>query len=458
MISDKTDNETNDETNNRTSNKISNKTNNELSHRIRDLSGDILIIDDTPDNLRFLSNLLNRAGYSIRKVINGELGIEAAQLEPPDLILLDIMMPGINGYEVCERLKNSDRTQDIPVIFLSALDEELDKVQAFQIGGVDYITKPFQVVEVLARIETHLKISRLQHQLVQKNTQLQNEIAYRNSAEAALQILNQGLEARIQERTAELQAKNDRLLSLQTELQKVLLQEQRLSQRKSQLITTIAQEFRTPITVIKTAVELLTYEKQSSPSFSSPNLQLITDGIKQMDRVLQDTSLLADSDSNTLPFAPAPLDLEQICRSLVNQWQLPETSHCKLSFVTWGKASGQVVGDATLLQQLFSHLLTNAICYSPNGGTILFELVYEPTQATLSIRDEGIGIPPEEIDRIFDRFYRASNTDAIPSKPGIGLGLAVVKQAVELHGGTLAVDSEIGRGTAVTIGLPMKEE
>lgn len=428
------------------------------SNELKDTSGDILIIDDTPDNLRFLSNLLTRAGYTIRKVINGELGLEAAQLEPPDLILLDIMMPGINGYEVCERLKLSDRTQDIPVIFLSALDEELDKVQAFQIGGVDYITKPFQVVEVLARIETHLKISRLQHQLSQNNLQLQHEIEYRNSAETALKILNQGLEARIQERTADLQSKNDQLLSLQAELRKALVQEQRLSERKSQLITTIAQEFRTPITVIKSAIELLPYQNHSAADSDQSHLQLIAESVEQMDRVLQDTLLLADSDTSQLPFNPVPLDLVQICRSLVNQWQLPQVPSYRLSFVTWGKVSGEVLVDQALLRQMLSHLLSNAIRYSPNGGTILFELVYEPTQAMIRIRDEGIGIPSEDIDRIFDRFYRARNADRIPGKPGTGLGLAVVKQAVEQHGGSITVDSEVGEGTTVTIALPIQVE
>lgn len=428
---------------------------------IKDTSGDILIIDDTPDNLRFLSDLLTRAGYAIRKVINGELGIEAARLEPPDLILLDIMMPGINGYEVCERLKTSDRTYDIPVIFLSALDEELDKVQAFQIGAVDYITKPFQVVEVLARIETHLKISRLQNQLSQKNTQLQEEIAYRNSAETALQILNQGLEARIQERTAELQNKNDRLLTLQTELQKALAQEQRLSDRKSQLITTIAQEFRTPITVIKTAIELSQYNQPTitlSSQLNQQPLQLIAESIEQMDSILQDTLLLADADANLLPFNPAPLDLVQLCRTLVEQWQRSALPNYQISFVTWGKTAGEVWGDETLLQQMLSHLLTNATHYSPNGGTILFELIYEPTQVVIQMHDEGIGIPPEDIDRIFDRFYRASNADQVLGKPGSGLGLSIVKQAVELHGGSIAVNSDVGIGTTLTIALPVKLE
>lgn len=155
----------------------------------------VLIIDDTPDNLRFLSELLNRAGYTVRKVISGELGLEAAQLEPPDLILLDIRMPELDGYQVCAQLKSSERTRAIPVIFLSAMSEELDKVMAFEAGCVDYITKPFQVAEVLARIENQLQVSRLRQALEQQNAQFQATIAQLTSAETALKTLMRAVES-----------------------------------------------------------------------------------------------------------------------------------------------------------------------------------------------------------------------------------------------------------------------
>jgi PleD family two-component response regulator len=127
--------------------------------------GDILIVDDMPVNLRLLSNMLTEQGYKVRSVINGQMALTATQAAPPDLILLDINMPGMNGYEVCERLKTDEQTRDIPVIFISALDEIHDKVMAFTVGGLDYITKPFQFEEVLARVETHLSLRRLQKQL-----------------------------------------------------------------------------------------------------------------------------------------------------------------------------------------------------------------------------------------------------------------------------------------------------
>ena len=115
--------------------------------------GNILIVDDTPDNLRLLSTMLESQGYQVRKAINGQIALRGVIMAPPDLILLDINMPQMNGYEVCEKLKSVEQTSEIPVIFISALDQTLDKVKAFEMGGVDYITKPFQIKEVLARIE-----------------------------------------------------------------------------------------------------------------------------------------------------------------------------------------------------------------------------------------------------------------------------------------------------------------
>ncbi|MEG5041462.1 MULTISPECIES: adenylate/guanylate cyclase domain-containing protein [unclassified Microcoleus] len=157
---------------------------------------DILIVDDMPDNLRLLSTMLTSHGYHVRKAINGHLALQGAQISPPDLILLDINMPQMNGYEVCEKLKLSRKTKDIPVIFISALDDVMEKVKAFQVGGVDYITKPFQVEEVLARVQNQLSLRLLQSQLQlqarelhDRNSRLQEEIAERQRAEESIRFL-----------------------------------------------------------------------------------------------------------------------------------------------------------------------------------------------------------------------------------------------------------------------------
>jgi sigma-B regulation protein RsbU (phosphoserine phosphatase) len=139
--------------------------------------GNLLIVDDKPANLRLLASMLVEQGYKVRSAINGPLALTATAAAPPDMILLDINMPEMNGYEVCERLKADQDTRDIPIIFISALGETQDKVRAFQVGGVDYITKPFQVEEVLARVETHLALRRLQKQLQGANARFERELA-----------------------------------------------------------------------------------------------------------------------------------------------------------------------------------------------------------------------------------------------------------------------------------------
>src|SRR5476651_651236 len=132
----------------------------------------ILVVDDTPANLQVLAGMLKARGYKVRPVPSGALALQAARRDPPDLILLDINMPEMNGYEVCEQLKADDQLKGIPVIFISALTEQLDKVKAFALGGVDYLTKPFQMEELHARVETHLKLRRLQIVLEETNARL----------------------------------------------------------------------------------------------------------------------------------------------------------------------------------------------------------------------------------------------------------------------------------------------
>jgi sigma-B regulation protein RsbU (phosphoserine phosphatase) len=145
----------------------------------------VLIVDDTPANLRLLSQMLAEQGYRVRPAPDGPLALAAARAEQPDLILLDIRMPGMNGYEVCQHLKADIRTRDIPIIFISALDATEDKVRAFTVGGVDYVTKPFQVEEVLARVETHLALRRMQKQLQRANRKMERELALAGEVQAS---------------------------------------------------------------------------------------------------------------------------------------------------------------------------------------------------------------------------------------------------------------------------------
>lgn len=147
----------------------------------------ILVVDDTPANLRLLTRILAGSHYKVRPVTDGEQALTAAQSLLPDLILLDIMMPGMTGYEVCRRFKENELTRDIPIIFISALNETIDKLQAFKVGGVDYITKPFQPEEVLARVQTHLTLRGLQNRLTQVNQMLSRQNQELQTRNAELQ-------------------------------------------------------------------------------------------------------------------------------------------------------------------------------------------------------------------------------------------------------------------------------
>ena len=179
----------------------------------------ILIVDDTPDNLRLLSKTLIAEGYQVRCAVNGSMALLTIKAKLPDLILLDINMPDIDGFEVCRQLKLSDLTKNIPVIFVSALDEVFDKVAAFEAGGVDYICKPFQIPELLARVSNQLKLQDLRRQLLQKNQLLEIEICNRIAAEKEIKQLNLELEQRVLERTSQLQSQIDKRQQIQKKLE-----------------------------------------------------------------------------------------------------------------------------------------------------------------------------------------------------------------------------------------------
>ena len=171
----------------------------------------VLIVDDNPDNLRLLSRILTKKGYKVRPAPGGSLALKSVHSALPDLILLDVKMPGMDGYEVCRRLKADERTHDIPVLFISGLTEETDKIKGFSVGGVDYITKPFQYEEVLARVETHVSLARMHKKLTEQNIELQQEIMERKGAQEALTKTCDELEGRLKKRIFELTAAIEQL-------------------------------------------------------------------------------------------------------------------------------------------------------------------------------------------------------------------------------------------------------
>jgi signal transduction histidine kinase len=367
-------------------------------------TGDILIVDDTPDNLRLLSEMLSKQGHRVRSAISGTAAFMAIASRCPDLILLDIDMPQFNGYQVCQRIKADAKTQDIPVLFLSAFSDAIDKVRAFQVGGLDYIAKPFQVEEVLARVNTHLILSRTQIELQQ--------------------------------------AKAEAL--------RALAQEKELNRLKSEFISLVTHDFHTPLVSIQRFVSLL---RQNGLMLPNATLQRyfnkIDASIEHLMYLLDQVLLIGKSESGKLNCYPMPFNLKAFCQELIDSLQL-DSDRAPIQFSYVGTDT-QVELDQALLRQILINLLTNAVKYSPDDRPIDLTVEREATAIVLQVQDQGIGIPPEEQSHLFELFHRCTNVQSIR---GSGLGLAVVKTCVDAHQGQIQINSKVGEGTTVKVTLP----
>ncbi|NEN95100.1 MAG: hybrid sensor histidine kinase/response regulator [Moorea sp. SIO3I7] len=421
------------------------------NHQAEATQAEIMVVDDTPTNLQLLSSILIEQGYQVRSMIDGLLALESALCDPPDLILLDIIMPKIDGYEVCKQLKSNQKTQGVPVIFISALDETWDKVKAFAVGGADYITKPFQVEEVLARVENQLTLHKLQTQLIEQNQLLQQEIRDRISAQAALEALNQELETRIQARTVELRDYLEQLRNLESQLRQSLEREKEVSDLKSRIIFTISHEYRTPLMTILSSVELLEkYRHKFTDSQQLKHFWRIQAAVKHMTTLVNDLLFINQAEFDKLELKPVALNLVTFCQELFCPIKSSLGAKHRLIFSS-ERDWEPILGDPKILRQILTNIISNAIKYSPDGGTILVQLNGDEEKVILQIIDQGIGIPKEDQPKLFESFSRASNVGIIP---GTGLGLSIVKSCVDSHGGKIHVESEVGVGTTFTITLP----
>ena len=377
----------------------------------------ILIVDDTPFNLKFLSDVLNRAGYITHTATDGQQAVELAQRLPLDLVLLDIMMPGLSGYEVCSHLKADEMTRDIPVIFLSALNQELDKVQAFTVGGVDYITKPFQVKEVLARIETHLTLRHLQKDLEERNLSLQQEIAERQLVEEALR-----------RQTAELEARNAEL---------------------DAFAHTVAHDLKTPLTAVVGFSDLLQKRHSQMPAEKlAETLEIIAQNGRRMANIINEMLLLASvRQLDEVPMKA--LDMAGIVNAarerLVDMLKeysveinLPEVWPAAYGYGPW-------------VEEVWVNYLSNAVKYGGTPPQIEVGALPEPPdRVRFWVRDNGNGLTAEEQSHLFTAFTRLRQTQV----EGHGLGLSIVQRIITRLGGEVGVESVAGDGSIFFFILP----
>jgi signal transduction histidine kinase len=355
----------------------------------------LLLVDDVPTNLKVLFGYLKTCNFKVRIARDGEDALNQVELAKPDLILLDVMMPKMDGFETCRRLKANEETKDIPVIFMTALTETVDKVKGFEAGAVDYITKPIQQEEVLARINSHLMLRQLQKTLEEKNGELQQQ--------------NQELES---------------------------------------FGHTVAHDLKNPINAIINYTEMLK-EDFGLEGEVYVLLEKIEQAGHKMTDIISSLLLLASSRKQSV-------DMEIIEMSDVIQQVLQRLAHVSEEFDAtietpnnWHKA----VGYAPWIEEVWTNYLSNALKYGGRPPHVeLGSTELEDGSIKFWIKDNGAGLDEEEQSHLFVPFTRISQVRV----EGHGLGLSIVQRIVERCNGFVGVESEKGQGCTFYFTLPSK--
>ncbi len=347
-------------------------------------------------NLQLLVGMLKQRGYNVRPVPSGELALEAALNEAPDLILLDIDMPQMNGYEVCQRLKADENLKSIPVIFISALDDMFDKVKAFSVGGVDYITKPFQFEEVEARVRAHLA---LRHK--------------------------------------------------ECLLQKSLAQQKELERLRDSLVHMIVHDMRSPLTVISSCLNMLQEGLAADRSATDELLQEADSAASALNKMTTQLLDISRLEAGQMPLKKESHDLAQTLRATSESLAaLARERRIHLEV----PPSSIAYYDADIVGRVLANLLANAFKFTPPDGQITLAAARQAEFFRVAVTDNGCGIAPEHQQKIFDKFAQVELRNKYV---GTGLGLAFCKLAVEAHGGQIGVESELGHGSAFWFTLPI---
>jgi len=452
----------------------------------------ILIVDDNPTNLEVLSESLIQEGFQVAVAIDGESALEQINYHPPELILLDVMMPGIDGFETCQRLKENPDTYQIPIIFMTALSDAQNKVKGLSLGAIDYVTKPFQHEEVLARVRVHLQVQNLTRTLQKQNHQLKDEVEQRQTAEekllranAALGDMNHQLEERVEERTRDL---SDALQTLQ-QTQVQLIQQEKLS-ALGQLVAGIAHEINNPVNFIhgnidhasSYADDLLALFDLYEHHYPNPvddikekreeidvgfltedlpklltSMQVGTDRIRDIVLSLRIFSRLDEAEVKDVNVHEGIDSTLLILNSRIKS----PTMAVPIAIAREYSNLPKVKCYPGQLNQVFMNILSNAIdaleeeCEITNNQNWQPEIrvVTEPAgndKISIHICDNGPGVPEDLLEKIFDPFF---TTKAVGK--GTGLGMSISHEIIsEKHHGTISCQRLLPRGTQFTITIP----
>jgi two-component system, sensor histidine kinase and response regulator len=374
----------------------------------------ILIVDDIPENVSVLFHFLSNEGFKVLVAVNGEQALKIFEFTRPDLILLDVMMPGINGFEVCQILKSQEDTQDIPIIFMTAQAETVDKVKGLSLGAADYITKPIQQEEVLARINTQLKINKLQLQLQAKNQELQQQ-------------------------TLELEKRNLEL---------------------GAFCRTVAHDLKNPINVVKGYTEMLITDCSPNTLLDDESIEVLHLTAQASNKMINiiDSLLLLAGVAREACIPKQPLEMSSLISQVIQQrlTHLLKKYQGKIGFAHGTNAAQSetwpiALGYAPWIEEIWANYLSNGLKYGGRPPHLeLGATAQNDGMIRFWVRDNGPGLSPQAQAQLFTPFTRLHKERA----EGHGLGLSIVQQITEKLGGQAGVESTLGQGSMFYFTLP----
>jgi signal transduction histidine kinase len=389
---------------------------------------DILIVDDTPDSLRLLGRILEEHGYRVRAASNGRHALKSVEARLPDLILLDVKMPEMDGYEVCRCLKANEQSRNVAVIFISAYSETAEKVRGFKVGAVDFITKPYEEQEVLARVQTHLRLRELTEHLEQLVLDRTKELdEYRKH-----------LEELVEKRTAELAVAKQ--------------QAEAANAAKSDFLARMSHDIRTPINAVTGLTNIVLKSELTAEQRDYLNkVQIASHNLLD---VINDILDFSKVEAGWLELTHEPFDLDQVMERQADLFSdQVAKKDLKLRFSVAPQVPRQLTGDAGRLTQVLTNLIGNAIKFTDQGEIVVKvdlddAASKEHDQAALkfSVSDTGVGIAADVLPTLFDPFTQAEGS-LTRRHEGTGLGLAICRQLAKLMGGCIWAESTPGKGS-----------